>query len=79
MWADVDTSESLLIIIYLTFFSIQLPQNKGELCCSIFFFNSQQQHHRYRRIMLTIVTSCLSVFKVRRNATIRKPDYAHTN
>ena len=29
MWADVDTSESLLIIIYLTFFSIQVPQNKG--------------------------------------------------
>ena len=31
MWADVDTSESLLIIIYLTFFSIQVPQNNGEL------------------------------------------------
>ena len=35
MWADVDSSESLLIIIYLASFSIQVPQNRGKQCCSI--------------------------------------------
>ena len=30
MWADVDTSVSLLIIIYLASLSIQVPQNRGK-------------------------------------------------
>ena len=51
-WADADTNESLLIIIYLTFFSMQVPQNKGERCCSIFFlFNSRQPRHQLIRYL----------------------------
>ena len=35
MWADGDTSESPLTIVYLVSLSFQDPQNRGKQCCSI--------------------------------------------
>ena len=79
MWADVDTSESLLIIIYLTFFSIgnnavasfrSTPNNDTTNSSATYQLPADYANDH---------NQLLQCFHLCRNAAIRKPDYAHTN
>ena len=81
LWADIDTSESLLIIIYLTFLSIQVPQNKGKQCYSIFFRSTLNLSATYPlpADYANDHNQLPQCFQLSCNATIRKPDYVHTN
>ena len=79
MWADVDTSESLLIIIYLTFFSIgnnavasfRSTPNNDTTNSSATYQLPVDYANDHNQLPQFIQVCC--------NATIRKLDYAHTN
>ena len=79
MWADVDTSESLLIIIYLTFFSIgnnavasfRSTPNNDTTNSSATYQLPADYANDHNQLPQFIQVCC--------NATIRKPNYAHTN
>ena len=79
MWADVYTSESLLIIIYLTFFSIRnnavasfrsTPNNDTTNSSATYQLPPDYANDHNQ------LPQC---FQVCCNVTIRKLDYAHTN
>ena len=77
MWADVDTSESILIIIYLTFFSI--GNNAVASFRSTPNIDTTNLSATYPLpadyANVPLFSSLLQCY----NATVRKPDYAHTN
>ena len=79
MWADVDTSESILIIIYLTFFSIgnnavasfRSTPNNDTTNSSATYQLPVDYANDHNQLPQFIQVCC--------NATIREPNYAHTN